>query len=90
MPKLKTNKTAVKRFKITGTGKITRRASHNNHQFLHKKASRKRRLELEPEIFQGERKRMRRLLVLKQVKVGLPKPAEKPVKDRAALLSLFA
>jgi large subunit ribosomal protein L35 len=64
MPKAKTNKTAAKRFKITGTGKITRRKSHNNHQFLHKKASRKRRLELEPEIFQGERKRIRRLLVI--------------------------
>ncbi|HVT13038.1 MAG TPA: 50S ribosomal protein L35 [Fimbriimonadaceae bacterium] len=64
MPKLKTNKTAAKRFKITGTGKITRRKSHNNHQFLHKKASRKRRLEQEPEIFQGERKRVRRLLVM--------------------------
>ena len=64
MPKLKTNKTAAKRFKITGTGKITRRKSHNNHQFLHKKASRKRRLEQEPEIFKGERKRIRRLLVM--------------------------
>jgi large subunit ribosomal protein L35 len=64
MSKLKTNKTAVKRFKITGTGKITRRASHNSHQFLHKKASRKRKLEMEPEVFQGEQKRMRRLLVL--------------------------
>ena len=64
MPKLKTNKTAAKRFKISGTGKILRRKSHNNHQFLHKKASRKRRLEGEPEIFKGERKRVRRLLVL--------------------------
>ena len=64
MPKLKTNKTAVKRFKVTGTGKILRRKSHNNHQFLHKKASRKRRLEQEPEVFQGERKRVRRLLVM--------------------------
>ncbi|HTQ09744.1 MAG TPA: 50S ribosomal protein L35 [Fimbriimonadaceae bacterium] len=64
MPKLKTNKTAAKRFKITGTGKITRRKSHNNHQFLHKKASRKRRLEQEPEIFKGERQRVRRLLVI--------------------------
>ena len=90
MPKLKTNKTAVKRFKITGTGKITRRASHNNHQFLHKKASRKRRLEQEPEIFQGERKRMRRLLVIKQPRVSDPMPIEKPAKDRAALLSLLA
>lgn len=64
MPKLKTNKTAAKRFKISGTGKITRRKSHNNHQFLHKKASRKRRLEQEPTLFQGETKRVKRLLVL--------------------------
>ena len=72
MPKLKTNKTAAKRFKISGTGKILRRKSHNNHQFLHKKASRKRRLEGEPEVFQGEQKRMRRLLV-----IGLPKSKKK-------------
>ena len=64
MPKAKTNKTAAKRFKITGTGKITRRKSHNNHQFLHKNASRKRRLEQEPEVFRGEQKRVKRLLVL--------------------------
>ncbi|RYG15462.1 50S ribosomal protein L35, partial [bacterium] len=72
MPKIRTNKTAAKRFKITGTGKITRRASHNNHQFLHKSAARKRRLELEPVVFQGEQKRMRRLLVLGQVKEKAP------------------
>jgi len=95
MPKIKTNKSAVKRFKITGAGKITRRASHNNHQFLHKKASRKRRLEQEPEVFQGEQKRMRRLLVLKQVKVKGKTVVEtvdreKHVADsRAALLALI-
>ena len=64
MPKIRTNKTAAKRFKITGTGKITRRKSYNNHQFLHKKASRKRRLETEPVLFQGEQKRIRKLLVI--------------------------
>ena len=64
MPKLKTNKTAAKRFKITGTGKITRRKAYNSHQFLHKSAAQKRRLEQEPEIFSGEKKRIRRLLVI--------------------------
>ena len=93
MPKIKTNKTAVKRFKITGTGKITRRKSHNNHQFLHKKASRKRRLELEPEVFQGEQKRMRRLLVLPQTKkkatvASTVDKAEKAAADRKALVAL--
>ena len=93
MPKIKTNKTAVKRFKITGTGKITRRASHNNHQFLHKNASRKRRLEQEPEVFQGEQKRMRRLLVLPQVKktarVVVDK-TDRKAENRAKLLAMVS
>ncbi|MFN3728389.1 MAG: 50S ribosomal protein L35 [Fimbriimonadaceae bacterium] len=62
MSKLKTNKTAAKRFKITGTGKITRRKAYNSHQFMHKSGSRKRRLEGEPVLFKGERKRVKRLL----------------------------
>jgi len=98
MPKIRTNKTAAKRFKITGTGKITRRKSHNNHQFLHKGASRKRRLELEPVVFQGEQKRMRRLLVLAQPKVKAPSDvaaakaarAERHAADRAKLVALVS
>jgi len=64
MPKIKTNKTAAKRFKITGSGKITRRKSGNNHMFMNKSGSRKRRLEGEPVLFKGELKRVRRLLVI--------------------------
>lgn len=64
MPKIKTNKTAAKRFKITGSGKITRRKSGNSHMFFHKSPSQKRRLEGEPVLFKGERKRVRRLLVM--------------------------
>ncbi|HMS55953.1 MAG TPA: 50S ribosomal protein L35 [Fimbriimonadaceae bacterium] len=64
MPKLKTNKTAAKRFKVTGSGKITRRRTHNSHQFLHKSAAQKRRLEEEPTLFKGEMKRVKRLLVM--------------------------
>ncbi len=62
MAKLKTNKTASKRFKITGTGKITRRRSHNNHMFLHKSGSQKRRLEDEPTLKKGDEKRVKKLL----------------------------
>lgn len=62
MSKLKTNKTAAKRFKISGTGKITRRRSHNNHQFLHKSGAQKRRLEEEPTLFKGEVRRVKRML----------------------------
>ncbi|RYG43294.1 50S ribosomal protein L35, partial [bacterium] len=88
------NKTAAKRFKITGTGKITRRMSHNSHQFLHKKASRKRRLEGEPEVFQGEQKRMRRLLVIGQTKKknrAVPVVVDREARaaaDRAKLVSM--
>lgn len=64
MPKIKTNKTAAKRFKITGTGKITRRKAYNNHMFFNKSNGQKRRLESEPELFKGERKRVKRLLVM--------------------------
>ncbi|MEI7984358.1 MAG: 50S ribosomal protein L35 [Armatimonadota bacterium] len=64
MPKIRTYKTAAKRFKVTGTGKITRRRSHNNHQFQCKRKNTRRALEAEPVLFQGEKKRIRRLLVM--------------------------
>jgi len=44
MPKLKTHKGAAKRFKKTGTGKITRRHSFARHILTSKPRSRKRRL----------------------------------------------
>lgn len=47
---------------MTGSGKITRRKTHNGHQFLHKSGGQKRRLESEPVLFKGEMKRVRRLL----------------------------
>lgn len=44
MPKLKTHKGASKRFKKTGTGKVTRHHSFARHILTSKKRSRKRRL----------------------------------------------
>lgn len=64
MSKLKTCKTAAKRFKVTGTGKITRRKSYNNHMFFHKSGSQKRRLESEPVLAPGEMKRVKKLLAM--------------------------
>ena len=61
-PKLRTSKTALKRFKITGTGKLMRRKAYNSHMFAHKSASQKRRLGMDTEVAKAERKRMRRLL----------------------------
>lgn len=64
MPKLKTSKTAAKRFKISGSGKIMRRKAYNNHMFFHKSGSQKRRLDQEAELSKTEQKRVRRLLGL--------------------------
>ncbi len=44
MPKLKTHKGASKRFKKTGTGKVTRRHAFARHILTSKPRSRKRRL----------------------------------------------
>jgi large subunit ribosomal protein L35 len=44
MPKLKTRKSAAKRFRATGSGKIMRRKSMRNHMLEHKTTARKSRL----------------------------------------------
>jgi large subunit ribosomal protein L35 len=42
MPKMKTRRGAAKRFKVTGSGKITRRYAYKNH-ILEKKAPKRKR-----------------------------------------------
>ncbi len=44
MPKLKTRKSAAKRFRLTGSGKIVRRKAFKNHLLQHKNTARKTRL----------------------------------------------
>jgi large subunit ribosomal protein L35 len=44
MPKLKTKKSAAKRFRATGSGKIVRRKAFLNHLLEHKGSDRKNRL----------------------------------------------
>lgn len=43
MPKLKTKRSAAKRFRATGSGKIRRRKAFKNHLLEHKGAKRTRR-----------------------------------------------
>ena len=45
MPKMKTHSGTVKRFKLTGTGKVMRRRANRNHKFEHKSSRVTRRLE---------------------------------------------
>ena len=62
MPKMKSHSGAAKRFKVTGSGKITRRKAGKNHILEKKSPKRKRHLGKEAEVTGGDRERMRRLL----------------------------
>lgn len=44
MPKMKTNSSAKKRFKLTGTGKVKRKHAFKNHILTKKSTKRKKRL----------------------------------------------
>ncbi|MFP4107527.1 MAG: 50S ribosomal protein L35 [Desulfonatronovibrio sp.] len=44
MPKIKTNRSAAKRFTLTGTGKVKRRKQNLRHILTKKSAKRKRKL----------------------------------------------
>ena len=44
MPKIKTNRAAAKRFKVTGTGKLKRNKAYKNHILTKKSTKRKRNL----------------------------------------------
>lgn len=62
MPKMKTSKTAAKRFKKTGTGKLKRQQSMRQHLFEHKPTKRTRRLDGYVEVHSGDMKKIKRLL----------------------------
>ena len=44
MPKIKTNRAAAKRFKVTGTGNLKRNKAYNSHILTKKSTKRKRNL----------------------------------------------
>lgn len=63
MPKCKTNKTAAKRFKLTGTGKLMYEHSRLNHLMMCKKnGGRARRMNQEGQLMGGEVNKVKRLL----------------------------
>jgi large subunit ribosomal protein L35 len=62
MPKMKTRKTAAKRFKITGTGKVMRLHTRRNHLMINKDPNRKRALVNEAEVTGGEALKVKRML----------------------------
>lgn len=65
MPKMKTDKGAKKRFKLTGTGKLKREQSMKAHLLEHKSSRRKRRLAADVDVSPGDAKQVKRLLRLR-------------------------
>jgi len=60
--KLKTNRSAAKRLKVTGTGKIMRRKGWKGHLLSGKNATRKRRLTGSFEIDKDNRENVKQML----------------------------
>lgn len=62
MPKLKTCKTAAKRFESTGNGKIRRGSTGMNHLKMRKSSAAKRRLNMKSEVNSGEKRVIKKLV----------------------------
>lgn len=62
MAKMKTNKGAAKRFRLTGTGKIRRRRANKRHILTKKAPKRKRHLGQPDLISSADERRVKRML----------------------------
>jgi len=62
MPKLKTRKSAAKRFKATGTGKFMRRRAFRNHLLDHKSSKLKRHLATKAVVDERDAENVRLML----------------------------
>ncbi len=62
MPKMKTNRSASKRFKLTGKGKVKRRQAFKSHILTKKSPKRKRKLRHAAIAEGGDAKRVKRML----------------------------
>lgn len=62
MPKLKTHRGAAKRFKRTGSGKLSRHHAYHRHLLTHKRPKRKRSLRKSTILASADMARVDRLL----------------------------
>lgn len=62
MPKMKSNRSAAKRFKRTGTGKFKRSRAFRSHLLTKKNRSRKRKLRKAAIVSKSDQKRIKRLV----------------------------
>ena len=62
MPKMKTSKSAAKRFKVTGTGKLKRAKAYKSHILTKKSTKRKRNLRKATIVDAANFKNMKKIL----------------------------
>jgi large subunit ribosomal protein L35 len=62
MPKMKTKRSAAKRFKISANGKVMRRKAYKSHILTKKSTKRKRNLRHVGKVSDGDQARMKELL----------------------------
>jgi len=62
MPKIKTNRGAAKRFRLTGTGKVKRRKAYSSHILTKKSTKRKRNLRKQTIAAKADVSRIKRML----------------------------
>ena len=62
MPKMKTNRGAAKRFKVTGTGKVVRSKAYSSHILTKKSSKRKRNLRKAGMLSPAEVRKVKTLL----------------------------
>lgn len=62
MPKMKTNRGAAKRFRVTGSGRIKRKRAFHSHILTKKDTKRKRRLRSTVMVSKADEKAVRQML----------------------------
>ena len=64
MPKLKSNRAARKRFRVTGTGKVKRTKAYASHILTKKTTKRKRKLRRGTTVAASDARRVKRMLAM--------------------------
>jgi large subunit ribosomal protein L35 len=63
MPKMKSNRGAAKRFRVTASGKIKRHSSHHSHILSKKSTKRKRKLRKESQVSKADAPRVHKMIL---------------------------
>lgn len=62
MPKMKSNRAAKKRFKVTSSGKILREHAYASHKFTSKSQDRKRQLRKRGQVSSADMAKLKRMI----------------------------